>query len=89
MTTYASLDLIPRELAYRENDGLQVSLLWHKTDNSLTVTVVDSLAGEGFDFPVRGEDALDAFDHPYAYAACCGVPYRSRRSVGAIGSELM
>ncbi len=62
-------DLIPRELAYRESDGLQVSLLWWKADNSLSVSVVDSLAAEVFDVPVDGHDALDVFDHPYAYAA--------------------
>ena len=62
-------DLILRELAYRKSDGLQVSLLWWKADNSLSVSVVDSLAAEVFEVPVDANDALDVFDHPYAYAA--------------------
>ena len=76
MCACLAADLIPRELAYRESDGIQVSLLWWKADNSLSVSVVDSLAAEVFDVPVDGHDALDVFDHPYAYAACAGVPYR-------------
>ena len=68
-------DLILRELAYRKSDGLQVSLLWWKADNSLSVSVVDSLAAEVFDIPVDGNDPLDVFNHPYASAAGAGSRY--------------
>jgi hypothetical protein len=80
--------LIPRELAYRESDGLQVSLLWCKADNSLSISVVDTLAAEAFDLPVDGHDALDVFDHPYAYAAWSDVQYRSRWSGSKLASRL-
>jgi hypothetical protein len=80
MQTCSAADLIPRELAYRENDGLQVSLLWCKADDSLSISVVDALAGEAFELPVDCRDALDVFDHPYAYAAWYEVRYRSRCS---------
>jgi hypothetical protein len=44
-------------------------LLWHSGDNALTVSVEDTRAGEGFRLAVAPDRALDAFYHPYAYAA--------------------
>jgi hypothetical protein len=35
----------------------------------VTVEVFDARAREGFEFEVDGCDALDAFHHPYVYAA--------------------
>ena len=35
--------------------------------------VQNSPYGEGFEFPVDSSHALDAFHHPYAYAAAHGV----------------
>lgn len=59
---------ISLELDYRANDGVEVSLLWHKPTNRLTVSVHDTLSGEQFELDVAGDYALDAFHHPYAYA---------------------
>ena len=58
-----------RELAARESDGIQVMLLWHPGDNALTVSVEDARVGRGFQLAVAPDRALDAFYHPYAYAA--------------------
>ena len=58
-----------RELAAREGDGIQVTLLWHPGDDALTVSVEDTRAGRGFRLAVAPDRALDAFYHPYAYAA--------------------
>ena len=58
-----------RELAYRENDGLAVSLLWYPAENSVHVRVDDDKVGESLEFDVQRGKALDAFHHPYAYAA--------------------
>ena len=58
-----------RELAAREGDGIQVTLHWHPGDNALTVSVEDTRAGHGFRLAVAPDRALDAFYHPYAYAA--------------------
>ena len=44
-------------------------LLWHPNDNALTVSVEDSRVGRGFRLAVAPDRALDAFYHPYAYAA--------------------
>jgi hypothetical protein len=58
-----------QELDYRESDGLEVSLLWGRVDNSLTVFVTDAKANETFELRVLASEAMDAFHHPYAYAS--------------------
>ena len=58
-----------RELAARNNDGVHVSLLWHPAANALTVSVEDARLGNRFQIVVAPNRALDAFYHPYAYAA--------------------
>jgi hypothetical protein len=58
-----------RELAARESDGIHVVLLWHPDENSLTVSVEDARIGDCFQLAVTPDRALDAFYHPFAYAA--------------------
>jgi hypothetical protein len=58
-----------RELAARESDGIHVLLLWHPRKIELTVSVEDARVGDGFQLAVAPECALDAFYHPFAYAA--------------------
>jgi hypothetical protein len=62
-----------RELAYRENDGLAVSLLWDPADNALTVTVLDKQTGDALEVPVEDASPLDVFQHPFAFAALRGL----------------
>jgi hypothetical protein len=70
------------ELAYRKNGGVEVVLLWNAEADVLVVSVTDVASGDGFAFDVDSEAALDAFYHPYAYAALVGIPF------GAGGDEL-
>jgi hypothetical protein len=58
-----------RELAVRDSDGVHVELLWHPCENAVTVSVEDSRDGDRFQFAVAPDRALDAFYHPFAYAA--------------------
>jgi ABC-type phosphate transport system ATPase subunit len=58
-----------RELASREADGLHVQLLWNPVADEVSVAVDDLRAGQRFDLPVARKRALDAFYHPFAYAA--------------------
>jgi hypothetical protein len=58
-----------RELAARESDGINVQLLWHPSSDALIVAVEDVHVGECFQLAVAHDRALDAFYHPYAYAA--------------------
>ena len=64
-----SVSVAGRELASRESDGVHVLLLWHPRDNTLTVSVEDARAGDSFRLAIAPERALDAFYHPFAYAA--------------------
>lgn len=56
------------ELARRESDGVEVTLWWNRTSGDLMVSVVDRNAGDVFDIPAGADEALDVFNHPYAYA---------------------
>jgi hypothetical protein len=58
-----------RELAARDGDGLRVQLLWDPIANVVTVGVEDLRAGNRSHVAVARERALDAFYHPFAYAA--------------------
>lgn len=58
-----------RELAAREADGLHVQLLWDAIADAVTVEVGDLRAGNEFHVAVERERLLDAFYHPFAYAA--------------------
>jgi hypothetical protein len=60
---------LTRELATRESDGLHVLLLWHPGEDALTVSVEDVRVGDRFQLAVAPDRALDAFYHPFAYAA--------------------
>ena len=55
------------ELAHRATSSVEVTLLWGKLDNALTLRLVEVDSGIEFEFGVCPEHALDAFNHPYAY----------------------
>jgi len=63
------------ELDHRSNDGLEVTLLWEAETNRVTVIVFDAKSRDGFEIDVDPTRALDAFHHPYAYAASRAVHY--------------
>jgi hypothetical protein len=59
-----------RELDCRVSDGIEVRLLWRPHDEVVLVAVSDARTEEAFAIEVRdGENPLDVFHHPYAYAA--------------------
>jgi hypothetical protein len=58
-----------RELAVRDSDGVHVRLLWHPGDDGVSVSVEDARFGDRFQIAVAPDRALDAFYHPFAYAA--------------------
>ena len=72
-----------REVAHRTRDGIEVTLFWSKPSNRVTIAVLDSVRDESVEFEVEGNAALDAFNHPYAYAAtCCGRKLAMTRGSG-------
>jgi hypothetical protein len=62
-----------KELAHRQSDGLEISLLWDPRDDSLAVLVVDGRLGVTLELPVRGESPLEVFYHPFAVASRRGT----------------
>ena len=62
-----------KELASREHDGLVVSLFWSKEADRVKVAVADHKSDDEFHLDVPGTCALDAFNHPFAYAAGQGL----------------
>jgi hypothetical protein len=65
-----------RELDHRAGDGLDVFLLWDPVEDRVMVVVNDARTGDLFDLAVPADKALDAFHHPFAYAAA-GVDFTS------------
>ena len=58
-----------RELTLRESDGVRVVLLWNPREDAVTVAVEDACTDHRFELAVERERALDAFYHPFVYAA--------------------
>lgn len=58
-----------RELAQRLSGTDEVRLLWHPGSERVELSVRDLETGEGFQLDVAAGRAIDAFYHPYAYAA--------------------
>ena len=66
------------ELAQRQNDGIEVTLLWSRDDDSVVVHVRHLRTGKTAELPVEPDRALEAYYHPFAYA-----PRRRRQLVKA------
>jgi hypothetical protein len=58
-----------RELAHRTSNGIEVTLFWSKSTDRITLEVLDLRSEERLEFDVDRHAALDAFKHPYVYAA--------------------
>jgi hypothetical protein len=71
MTVSLHTQTARRELDHRYSNGIDVTLSWCPTGNRLYVTVLDD-AGDSFELSVRPDEALDVFNHPFAYAAFRG-----------------
>jgi len=67
----------PIELAHRLNGGMEVTLLWHRDSGALVLSVADSASVDAFAFEVDRTIAVDAFYHPYAYAALFGIYFEA------------
>jgi hypothetical protein len=78
-----------RELAHRETDGLEIALFWHQRTGRLTVAVSDQRTSDYFELEAAPDEALDVFEHPYAYAAARGVSYKDTKTSlhGGVGGR--
>jgi hypothetical protein len=60
-----------RELAQRRSGADEVLLLWHPESDRVELSVRSLATGAGCQIEVAPADAIDAFYHPFAYAAGC------------------
>jgi hypothetical protein len=59
-----------KELDHRISDGIDIWMLWNEGNNEVTVLVNDAKTGEQFEVVVKeGQNALDVYNHPFAYKA--------------------
>jgi hypothetical protein len=81
----ATLTTLPgrRELDHRYTNGIDVTLSWCPVSDLLFVTVLDE-PGDFFELVVEAHEALDAFHHPFAYAAA--GPARIGRAAHCAGA---
>ncbi len=71
-----------RELDARAAEGIDVRLFWHPSTDILSISVFDSTRKESFELVVDPDEALDAFHHPFAYAAFRGVSFEAPARAG-------
>ena len=57
------------DLANRRNDGIDVTLWWSPSADEVSVEVLHLASDSAFELEVDRSRALDAFYHPFAYAA--------------------
>jgi hypothetical protein len=67
MTTTASPTTL-RELVARSTDGLDIRLLWRPHDDVVLLQVDDAELQSRLVVPVPPDQAMFAFNHPYAFA---------------------
>jgi hypothetical protein len=70
---------ITRELAQRLSGRVEVLLLWQPEADRVELSVHDLATDAGFHLEVAPANAMDAFYHPYAYAAMRENSYRVDR----------
>jgi hypothetical protein len=61
-----------RELDRRRSDGIDVRLLWNQAEGRVRLAVYDAKTSDAFELEVEPHLALEAFHHPYSYAASLG-----------------
>ncbi len=71
MATYQlSFDHSPKMLVSRQSGTTEIALLWSKRKRRAAIAVDDRATGEHFELDINpGDDPLDLYNHPYAYAA--------------------
>lgn len=72
-----TFDANPKELARRDSGVSHIALLWSRRRHRAAVVVEDDATGELVQLDVReNENALELYEHPFAYLATRGHPGR-------------
>jgi hypothetical protein len=56
------------DLASRRGGGIEVALIWDRSDKTLVVFARDDRTDEVVAIPVSGDEATEVYRHPFAYA---------------------
>jgi serine/threonine protein kinase HipA of HipAB toxin-antitoxin module len=56
------------DLASRRGGGIEVALIWDRSDRTLVVFARDDRTDEEVAIPVTGDEASEVYRHPFAYA---------------------
>jgi hypothetical protein len=78
------LSTTTRELAQRLSGADEVLLLWHPESDRVELSVRNLASGVGYEIEIAPADAIDAFYHPFAYAARCVRSCRADQEEAAI-----
>jgi hypothetical protein len=81
-------DFTSMELDTRAGDGIDVRLFWHPATDTVCLSVFDTSHEQAFELLIDPADALDAFNHPFAYAAFQGIRFAApiRAHDGAVAA---
>lgn len=71
------------ELDHRKSGPFEVTLLWHRDLETVSLTIRDIRSDRSLELPVVHERARQAFKHPFAYAASGGVDYAACLAVAS------
>jgi hypothetical protein len=65
------------ELANRSSAGIEVTLIWERSNGveEVVVCVSDFRAGAYFEIPAKPGSALDVYHHPFAYRNYSSIDY--------------
>jgi hypothetical protein len=61
------------DIANRSSGGIEVALIYDRSEKTLVVFAHDRLTSEEVSIPVQEDEAAEVYRHPFAYA------YRGRR----------
>ena len=67
MNTTTTTTIQPRELARRVSGGIEVTLYWSPQDGGTSIRIWKLATEETVTFGVAREQALDAYQHPFAH----------------------
>jgi hypothetical protein len=57
------------DLATRKSGSIAVALVWDRNEEVLRVIAYDGLTGEEIVVPVSGDEAVEVYQHPFAYSS--------------------
>jgi hypothetical protein len=67
------------DLATRKSGSIAVALVWDRNEKVLRVIAYDGLTGEEIVVPVSGDEAVEVYQHPFAYSSRAIKPKASAK----------